>query len=198
MQSRPFSPPVSHSSSPPPVAPLARAESTSSISSNNSLSAATTPTVGKDLTVSVSGVCAASSLSSLPMLLYLCHCYSTCAVTCVECLLRSISVLLLLRWRRPSPVLFCDSLNSLSINPHALLQRILELPCSLSVMYYTHSVYSLNVHCISVDVVTTTTCLICRNGMVKYTVTIHSARGKGTYSTVYYNTRQALIRNIWY
>ncbi|CAB1332213.1 unnamed protein product, partial [Coregonus sp. 'balchen'] len=52
--SRPFSPPVSHSSSPPPIAPLARAESTSSISSNNSLSAATTPTVGKDLTVSVS------------------------------------------------------------------------------------------------------------------------------------------------
>ncbi|CDQ60871.1 unnamed protein product [Oncorhynchus mykiss] len=48
MQSRPFSPPVSHSSSPPPVAPLARAESTSSISSNNSLSAATTPTVEND------------------------------------------------------------------------------------------------------------------------------------------------------
>ncbi|XP_056354042.1 SH3-containing GRB2-like protein 3-interacting protein 1 isoform X10 [Oenanthe melanoleuca] len=43
--SRPFSPPV-HSSSPPPIAPLARAESTSSISSTNSLSAATTPTVG--------------------------------------------------------------------------------------------------------------------------------------------------------
>ncbi|NWI08021.1 SGIP1 protein, partial [Crypturellus soui] len=43
-QSRPFSPPM-HSSSPPPVAPLARAESTSSISSTNSLSAATTPTV---------------------------------------------------------------------------------------------------------------------------------------------------------
>nr|XP_033773082.1 SH3-containing GRB2-like protein 3-interacting protein 1 isoform X2 [Geotrypetes seraphini] len=42
--SRPFSPPI-HSSSPPPVAPLARAESTSSISSTNSLSAATTPTV---------------------------------------------------------------------------------------------------------------------------------------------------------
>ncbi|XP_025892955.1 SH3-containing GRB2-like protein 3-interacting protein 1 [Nothoprocta perdicaria] len=42
--SRPFSPPM-HSSSPPPVAPLARAESTSSISSTNSLSAATTPTV---------------------------------------------------------------------------------------------------------------------------------------------------------
>lgn len=42
---RPFSPPI-HSASPPPVAPLARAESTSSISSTNSLSAATTPTVG--------------------------------------------------------------------------------------------------------------------------------------------------------
>uniref|UniRef100_A0A8C1KSV3 SH3GL interacting endocytic adaptor 1a n=1 Tax=Cyprinus carpio TaxID=7962 RepID=A0A8C1KSV3_CYPCA len=50
---RPFSPPV-HSSSPPPLAPLARAESTSSISSTNSLSAATTPTVGKELSVSVS------------------------------------------------------------------------------------------------------------------------------------------------
>ncbi|NXS55703.1 SGIP1 protein, partial [Brachypteracias leptosomus] len=44
LQSRPFSPPI-HSSSPPPIAPLARAESTSSISSTNSLSAATTPTV---------------------------------------------------------------------------------------------------------------------------------------------------------
>uniref|UniRef100_A0A665VG02 SH3-containing GRB2-like protein 3-interacting protein 1 n=1 Tax=Echeneis naucrates TaxID=173247 RepID=A0A665VG02_ECHNA len=44
---RPFSPPV-HSASPPPVAPLARAESTSSISSTNSLSAATTPTVEND------------------------------------------------------------------------------------------------------------------------------------------------------
>ncbi|MBN3284949.1 SGIP1 protein, partial [Polyodon spathula] len=50
---RPFSPPI-HSSSPPPVAPLARAESTSSISSTNSLSAATTPTVGKELSVCVS------------------------------------------------------------------------------------------------------------------------------------------------
>uniref|UniRef100_A0A671RWS5 SH3-containing GRB2-like protein 3-interacting protein 1 n=1 Tax=Sinocyclocheilus anshuiensis TaxID=1608454 RepID=A0A671RWS5_9TELE len=44
---RSFSPPV-HSSSPPPLAPLARAESTSSISSTNSLSAATTPTVETD------------------------------------------------------------------------------------------------------------------------------------------------------
>uniref|UniRef100_A0A3Q0S3M5 SH3GL interacting endocytic adaptor 1 n=1 Tax=Amphilophus citrinellus TaxID=61819 RepID=A0A3Q0S3M5_AMPCI len=42
---RPFSPPI-HSASPPPIAPLARAESTSSISSTNSMSAATTPTVG--------------------------------------------------------------------------------------------------------------------------------------------------------
>ncbi|KAL4635026.1 SH3-containing GRB2-like protein 3-interacting protein 1 isoform X2 [Arapaima gigas] len=50
---RPFSPPV-HSSSPPPIAPLARAESTSSISSTNSLSAATTPIVGKELAISVS------------------------------------------------------------------------------------------------------------------------------------------------
>ncbi|XP_067846477.1 SH3-containing GRB2-like protein 3-interacting protein 1 [Heptranchias perlo] len=48
--SRSFSPPI-HSSSPPPVAPLARAESTSSISSTNSLSAATTPTVGKRLSL---------------------------------------------------------------------------------------------------------------------------------------------------
>ncbi|XP_054644937.1 SH3-containing GRB2-like protein 3-interacting protein 1 isoform X3 [Dunckerocampus dactyliophorus] len=48
---RPFSPPV-HAASPPPIAPLARAESTSSISSTNSLSAATTPTVSKDLSVS--------------------------------------------------------------------------------------------------------------------------------------------------
>ncbi|XP_026869323.2 SH3-containing GRB2-like protein 3-interacting protein 1 isoform X3 [Electrophorus electricus] len=47
---RPFSPPV-HSSSPPPMAPLARAESTSSISSTNSLSTATTPTVDDDVFV---------------------------------------------------------------------------------------------------------------------------------------------------
>ncbi|KAM6921858.1 SH3-containing GRB2-like protein 3-interacting protein 1 [Xenentodon cancila] len=50
---RPFSPPI-QSASPPPTAPLARAESTSSISSTNSLSAATTPTVSKELCVSVS------------------------------------------------------------------------------------------------------------------------------------------------
>ncbi|KAF7223170.1 transcript variant X2 [Nothobranchius furzeri] len=45
--SRPFSPPVS--SSPPPFAPLARAESSSSLSSITSHSAASTPTLGKDL-----------------------------------------------------------------------------------------------------------------------------------------------------
>ncbi|EHB03317.1 FCH domain only protein 2 [Heterocephalus glaber] len=43
---RPFSPPVTSNTSPPPVAPLARAESSSSISSSASLSAANTPTVG--------------------------------------------------------------------------------------------------------------------------------------------------------
>uniref|UniRef100_A0A7N6BEU9 F-BAR domain only protein 2 n=1 Tax=Anabas testudineus TaxID=64144 RepID=A0A7N6BEU9_ANATE len=42
---RPFSPPKM-SASPPPTAPLARAESSSSLSSNASLSAANTPTVG--------------------------------------------------------------------------------------------------------------------------------------------------------
>lgn len=45
-QARPFSPPKM-SASPPPTAPLARAESSSSLSSNASLSAANTPTVGK-------------------------------------------------------------------------------------------------------------------------------------------------------
>ncbi|XP_030630634.1 SH3-containing GRB2-like protein 3-interacting protein 1 [Chanos chanos] len=51
--SRPFSPPI-HSWSPPPFAPLARAESTSSISSVTSLSAASTPTLGRELNLSVS------------------------------------------------------------------------------------------------------------------------------------------------
>lgn len=177
MQSRPFSPPFSHSSSPPPIAPLARAESTSSISSNNSLSAATTPTIGKDLTVSVSGVCAASSLSSLPVILlhYLC-CYLCWVFALVNLCAAAEMAASIGCW------CFSVTLSSLSINPHALLQRMLELQYSLSVMYYTHSVYSLNVHCISVDAVTilkTTTCLISRNGMVKYTVTIHSPRGEG-------------------
>lgn len=56
LQPRPFSPPI-HSSSPPPIAPLARAESTSSISSTNSLSAATTPTVGKNYLLSFNLFC---------------------------------------------------------------------------------------------------------------------------------------------
>ncbi|KAM6990904.1 F-BAR domain only protein 2 [Passerculus sandwichensis] len=43
---RPFSPPLIANSSPPPAAPLARAESISSISSSASLSAGNTPTVG--------------------------------------------------------------------------------------------------------------------------------------------------------
>ncbi|XP_058492361.1 SH3-containing GRB2-like protein 3-interacting protein 1 isoform X5 [Solea solea] len=50
---RPFSPPVS--GSPPPFAPLARAESSSSISSITSQSAASTPTLGRDLTMSTAG-----------------------------------------------------------------------------------------------------------------------------------------------
>ncbi|XP_034459043.1 F-BAR domain only protein 2 isoform X13 [Hippoglossus hippoglossus] len=43
---RPFSPPKTSDASPPPTAPLARAESSSSLSSNASLSAGNTPTVG--------------------------------------------------------------------------------------------------------------------------------------------------------
>ncbi|XP_016381322.1 F-BAR domain only protein 2 isoform X2 [Sinocyclocheilus rhinocerous] len=43
---RPFSPPKMSNSSPPPAAPLARAESSSSLSSNTSLSTSNTPTVG--------------------------------------------------------------------------------------------------------------------------------------------------------
>ncbi|XP_022599754.1 F-BAR domain only protein 2 isoform X2 [Seriola dumerili] len=43
---RPFSPPKTSNASPPPSAPLARAESSSSLSSNASLSAGNTPTVG--------------------------------------------------------------------------------------------------------------------------------------------------------
>ncbi|XP_033978706.1 LOW QUALITY PROTEIN: F-BAR domain only protein 2 [Trematomus bernacchii] len=43
---RPFSPPKTSNASPPPAAPLARAESSSSLSSNASLSAGNTPSVG--------------------------------------------------------------------------------------------------------------------------------------------------------
>ncbi|XP_075873093.1 F-BAR domain only protein 2 [Nelusetta ayraudi] len=45
---RPFSPPKTANASPPPAAPLARAESSSSLSSNASLSAGNTPTVGAE------------------------------------------------------------------------------------------------------------------------------------------------------
>uniref|UniRef100_A0A3Q2QDL2 FCH and mu domain containing endocytic adaptor 2 n=1 Tax=Fundulus heteroclitus TaxID=8078 RepID=A0A3Q2QDL2_FUNHE len=45
---RPFSPPKASGASPPPTAPLARAESSSSLSSNASLSAGNTPTVGAE------------------------------------------------------------------------------------------------------------------------------------------------------
>ncbi|XP_075595019.1 F-BAR domain only protein 2-like isoform X2 [Balearica regulorum gibbericeps] len=48
---RPFSPSLTSNSSPPPAAPLAHAESISSISSSASLSAASTPTVEDDLLV---------------------------------------------------------------------------------------------------------------------------------------------------
>ncbi|CAK6963627.1 F-BAR domain only protein 2 isoform X1 [Scomber scombrus] len=46
---RPFSPPKTSNASPPPAAPLARAESSSSLSSNASLSAGNTPTVEDDV-----------------------------------------------------------------------------------------------------------------------------------------------------
>ncbi|XP_023678748.1 F-BAR domain only protein 2 isoform X7 [Paramormyrops kingsleyae] len=46
---RPFSPPKISNASPPPTAPLARAESSSSLSSNTSLSAGNTPTVDEDV-----------------------------------------------------------------------------------------------------------------------------------------------------
>ncbi|KAM6901666.1 F-BAR domain only protein 2 isoform 4-T4 [Lycodopsis pacificus] len=47
---RPFTPPKTSGASPPPAAPLARAESSSSLSSNASLSAGNTPTVGAEHT----------------------------------------------------------------------------------------------------------------------------------------------------
>ncbi|XP_056875145.1 F-BAR domain only protein 2 isoform X9 [Takifugu flavidus] len=51
---RPFSPPKMSNASPPPAAPLARAESSSSLSSNTSLSAGNTPTVAAQHTVAPS------------------------------------------------------------------------------------------------------------------------------------------------
>lgn len=52
-QTRSFSPPIA--GSPPPFAPLARAESSSSLSSITIQSAASTPTLGKDLNTSTTG-----------------------------------------------------------------------------------------------------------------------------------------------
>uniref|UniRef100_A0A3Q3W611 F-BAR domain only protein 2 n=1 Tax=Mola mola TaxID=94237 RepID=A0A3Q3W611_MOLML len=50
---RPFSPPKTSNASPPPSAPLARAESSSSLSSNASLSAGNTPTVEDDVFIAM-------------------------------------------------------------------------------------------------------------------------------------------------
>uniref|UniRef100_A0A8C1E2Y3 SH3GL interacting endocytic adaptor 1 n=1 Tax=Cyprinus carpio carpio TaxID=630221 RepID=A0A8C1E2Y3_CYPCA len=63
---RPFSPPI-HSWSPPPFAPLARAESTSSISSVTSLSAASTPTLGRELNLSIYFCISACSRGPSPL-----------------------------------------------------------------------------------------------------------------------------------
>lgn len=68
-QSRPFSPPIS--SSPPPFAPLARAESSSSISSITSHSAASTPTLG--IHTGTKNLCINQVfVPNLPLLLSLC------------------------------------------------------------------------------------------------------------------------------
>nr|XP_057922646.1 SH3-containing GRB2-like protein 3-interacting protein 1 isoform X2 [Doryrhamphus excisus] len=80
---RPFSPPVS--GSPPPFAPLARAESSSSISSITSQSAASTPTLGRDLNLSSTGthscVCGPVFMSSS----------SSCSYLTVMCLYMILS-----------------------------------------------------------------------------------------------------------
>ncbi|XP_043951892.1 F-BAR domain only protein 2 isoform X10 [Gambusia affinis] len=61
---RPFSPPKASNASPPPTAPLARAESSSSLSSNASLSAGNTPTVGSELIFAPPLSCSGSDLSN--------------------------------------------------------------------------------------------------------------------------------------
>ncbi|XP_016525341.1 F-BAR domain only protein 2 isoform X9 [Poecilia formosa] len=61
---RPFSPPKASNASPPPTAPLARAESSSSLSSNASLSAGNTPTVGSEHTFAPPLSCSGSDLSN--------------------------------------------------------------------------------------------------------------------------------------
>uniref|UniRef100_A0A3P9Q9N1 FCH and mu domain containing endocytic adaptor 2 n=1 Tax=Poecilia reticulata TaxID=8081 RepID=A0A3P9Q9N1_POERE len=61
---RPFSPPKASNASPPPTAPLARAESSSSLSSNASLSAGNTPTVGSEHIFAPPLSCSGSDLSN--------------------------------------------------------------------------------------------------------------------------------------
>ncbi|XP_032425010.1 F-BAR domain only protein 2 isoform X9 [Xiphophorus hellerii] len=61
---RPFSPPKASNASPPPTAPLARAESSSSLSSNASLSAGNTPTVGSEHTFAPPLSCSGSDLNN--------------------------------------------------------------------------------------------------------------------------------------
>ncbi|XP_053484597.1 SH3-containing GRB2-like protein 3-interacting protein 1 [Ictalurus furcatus] len=68
----PFSAPV-HSWSPPPFAPLARAESSSSISSITSLSAASTPTLGREFNLSVSGELLKICTKRLPVWCICCY-----------------------------------------------------------------------------------------------------------------------------
>ncbi|XP_061912927.1 F-BAR domain only protein 2 isoform X7 [Entelurus aequoreus] len=68
---RPFSPPKGSGASPPPGAPLARAESSSSLSSNASLSAANTPTVGPQHTFSLPISSRETELLSFPSFFFL-------------------------------------------------------------------------------------------------------------------------------
>ncbi|XP_061764064.1 F-BAR domain only protein 2 isoform X6 [Nerophis ophidion] len=68
---RPFSPSKGSGTSPPPGAPLARAESSSSLSSNASLSAANTPTVGPQHTFSLPISSRETDLLSFPSFFFL-------------------------------------------------------------------------------------------------------------------------------
>lgn len=100
LQTRPFSPPVS--GSPPPFAPLARAESSSSISSITTQSAATTPTLGRDLNMSATGttVHPVSVFFFFPMChisvhvvccLSLCPCLMVLSLSIIPCCLRGLT-----------------------------------------------------------------------------------------------------------
>lgn len=88
LQARPFSPPVS--GSPPPFAPLARAESSSSISSITSQSAASTPTLGRDLNLANTGTLRARLVSYLS----LCPCLSPGSSLCAHLTVLSLSMIL--------------------------------------------------------------------------------------------------------